>query len=323
VLNLLFGLLANLFISFSFGPLSGEVKMSYEIWAAPKGETETKLYSKSANMQIAQAVVKSLVKTGVKAEVKGPFVETSIKFDPKKNEKPTFGVNGNVNVGLPGGPGVTISGSAGTGQKPTWSVTPSAGPTAPTGGSKPTAGSTPKPTTGSTTTGSPAPKPTTGSTTGGSTTGSTSPKPTTPPAATEDDAPWMAIARKEIGTKEVTGSKHNPRILEYHQATSLKAKDDETAWCSSFANWVMAQAGVEGTNRANARSWLDWGKKIEKPVPGAVVVFWRNSPTSWEGHVGFYVGEEGNNVLVLGGNQSNGVNVAKYPKSQLLGYRMP
>ncbi len=357
MLNFLLGLVANLFLSFSFGPISGEIAARYEIWVTPKGESQSQKYSQSFNLSVAKATVQSLIKGGMKAELKGPFIEVkSLNFDPSKKDKPSISLNGNVQVGLPGGPGVTISGSAGTGQKPTIDVKPGTGPTAPTTGgtTKPTTGgsTTSKPTTGGSTTGSTT-KPTTGGsttsttggstsstkpTTGGTTTGSSSSntkpstgsttKPSTgststPPAPKPSATPWVDVAKAEIGVKEVAGSKHNPRIVEYHQTTSLKAKDDETAWCSSFANWVMKQAGETGTNSAAARSWLNWGKKIDKPVPGAIVVFWRGSPTGTQGHVGFYMGEEGNNILVLGGNQSNGVNISKYSKSQLLGYRMP
>lgn len=46
----------------------------------------------------------------------------------------------------------------------------------------------------------------------------------------------LKIAMKELGVRELAGSKHNPRIIEYHKATSLKATQDEVSWCSSFVN---------------------------------------------------------------------------------------
>jgi hypothetical protein len=39
------------------------------------------------------------------------------------------------------------------------------------------------------------------------------------------------------------------------------------------------------------------------------------------GHVGIYMGMEGNNVRVLGGNQSNNVSVALFPTTQILALR--
>jgi uncharacterized protein (TIGR02594 family) len=150
-----------------------------------------------------------------------------------------------------------------------------------------------------------------------------SPDPITPPEPKGSEPAWLTIARKELGTKEIPGPRHNNRILEYHDATTLDADDEGTAWCSSFCNWVMQKAGFKGTRSAAARSWLGWGKVVSKPMPGDIVVFWRGSKDGWMGHVAFYLSHDKNYITVLGGNQSNAVTVAKYPASQLLGYRRP
>lgn len=141
-------------------------------------------------------------------------------------------------------------------------------------------------------------------------------------SADDGEASWYNIAEAELGTKEIPGSQHNPRIVEYHATTSLAATNDETPWCSSFVNWCVQQAGIEGTNSAAARSWIRWGKKLSTPRKGCIVVYSSSrGPTS--GHVGFFEGFRGNQILTLGGNQSNTVNFASYPSSRLLGYRWP
>jgi hypothetical protein len=86
---------------------------------------------------------------------------------------------------------------------------------------------------------------------------------------------------------------------------------------------MLARAQLPNTGSLAARSYLTYGRKLDKPEPGCIVVFWRGSPTSWQGHVAFFVGDAGAHVRVLGGNQSNAVTEASYPKSQVLGYRMP
>ena len=132
---------------------------------------------------------------------------------------------------------------------------------------------------------------------------------------------WYAIAVKEIGVKEVPGSKANARIVEYHAATTLKSTSDEVSWCSAFVNWCLKQANVRGTGLANARSFLAWGKKADVPRKGDICVFWRESEDSWKGHVGFYAGETLTSIIVCGGNQGNEVSYKKYPKKQLLDIR--
>ena len=138
-------------------------------------------------------------------------------------------------------------------------------------------------------------------------------------------APWYEVALKEmqegIFEKEGKGI-HNPKIVEYHKTTSLKAKSDEVAWCSSFVNWCMYKSNVTRTNKANARSWLSWGVPIDKPRIGCVVIFKRGLSKK-QGHVGFYAGpdEDKNVIRCLGGNQKNKVCISVYPKSKVIGYR--
>jgi len=133
-------------------------------------------------------------------------------------------------------------------------------------------------------------------------------------------ANFLQEAFKEMNVKEIAGKNHNPRVLQYHNATSLKASTDEVPWCSSFVNFIAQKCGDKGTNSAAARSWEKWGKKLSKPVPGCIVVFSRGSNPAF-GHVAFYLYESNNNIYVLGGNQSNKVCIAPYAKSRLICYR--
>lgn len=132
---------------------------------------------------------------------------------------------------------------------------------------------------------------------------------------------WMEVAEKELGQHEVAGPKANPRILEYHKATTLKATSDEVPWCSSFVCWVMQEAGFKTTRSAAARSWENWGISLKKPEFGCVVVLKRG--TGSQGHVGFYVGEGSDHVKVLGGNQGDRVSIANLNKSNVIAYRWP
>lgn len=135
---------------------------------------------------------------------------------------------------------------------------------------------------------------------------------------------WITIARGELGIRELPGIASNARILEYNSTTTLGSKDDsECPWCSAFISWCMVQAGFSSTHSAGARSWLNYGQRLDLPKYGCIVVFWRGTIIAPTGHVGFYVGETVNDILVLGGNQDNKVCIAPYPKARLLGYRWP
>lgn len=131
---------------------------------------------------------------------------------------------------------------------------------------------------------------------------------------------WMPIARREIGQKEIRGEEDNPRIILYHQTTSLKAKEDEVPWCSSFVNWVFQKAQMERTNSAAARSWKEWGEELEKPIHGAVVVLHREGGN----HVGFFMRlDNSGRFVLLGGNQSNAVNEAAFDPKLVQAIRWP
>lgn len=125
-------------------------------------------------------------------------------------------------------------------------------------------------------------------------------------------------AKKEMGVEEIPGTKDNPRIEQYHSVTTLKATDDETPWCSSFVCWVVQQCGLYSTRSARALSWMNWGIPLNAPYKGCIVIFSRGGG---QGHVGFFDHEDEKHVYVLGGNQSNRVCIAAYPKDRWLAYR--
>jgi uncharacterized protein (TIGR02594 family) len=108
------------------------------------------------------------------------------------------------------------------------------------------------------------------------------------------------------------------------KASGININPATTAWCAAFVNGVLGASGGKGTGKLNARSFLSWGQPVDDPQEGDVVVFSRGN-SSWQGHVGFYMGTEVRNgetyIKVLGGNQSNKVKESYYPASRLLGYR--
>lgn len=148
-------------------------------------------------------------------------------------------------------------------------------------------------------------------------------------ASATASSPWMVHARSEMNQKEIKGAEHNSRIIAYHATTTLRADKDETAWCSSFVNWCLKQAGIKGTDSAAAISWLKWGK-VTNAQTGAITVIYNskaaNSSLTVSGnHVGFLVQETATHFFILGGNQSDQVKISSYPKSTwiLKGYRWP
>ncbi len=134
--------------------------------------------------------------------------------------------------------------------------------------------------------------------------------------------PWMEFALREYGIRGISRRGRTVNVVAYLKATGVGRSSDETAWCSAFVNWCMLMASFPGTGKANARSWLEWGgASLDFPVYGCVVVLWRGSQGGALGHVGFFVGMQGDNLLLLGGNQGNAVSVRPYSKERVLGLR--
>lgn len=136
---------------------------------------------------------------------------------------------------------------------------------------------------------------------------------------------FLNVAATYIGRKEIPGVNHSPWVLSlYKRIGHGWVHDDETPWCAAFVGSVIAECGLKGTGKLNARSYLDWGHEVplSEAQPGDVVVFWRGKPTSPQGHVAFFAGVDANgNPKVLGGNQSNMVCVATYPRERVLSVR--
>lgn len=143
--------------------------------------------------------------------------------------------------------------------------------------------------------------------------------------ATEGSEPkWLVMARAEVGVKEWKGRKHNPKIVAYFKdARHPGMKNDETPWCAAFVGAMLERCGVPSSGSLAARSYEKWGEACE-PAVGCVVTLWRGSPTSWQGHVGFYVGGAGSGrIRILGGNQNDAVNIQSFPEHRVTSYRRP
>lgn len=136
---------------------------------------------------------------------------------------------------------------------------------------------------------------------------------------------WIARARSYLGLREVPGPKHSPIIVRWLEKLKAPFRDDETAWCGSFVGGVLEESGLGSVkNPWGARQWLNFGKKLDKPAYGCIVVFWRGKPSGWSGHVGFVVGkDQRGNLMVLGGNQGDAVSIAPFSMTRVLGYRWP
>lgn len=133
----------------------------------------------------------------------------------------------------------------------------------------------------------------------------------------------IEIAMSQYLVKEFTGSKHNPEVLKYFDEIGHAwVDDDETPWCAAFMNWCAMKAGLQGSGKLDAKSFLKIGDDVtSSPQCGDVVILHRGDPSGWKGHVGIYVTQKDGMVYLLGGNQGDTVCIAPYAANRILGIR--
>jgi uncharacterized protein (TIGR02594 family) len=93
-------------------------------------------------------------------------------------------------------------------------------------------------------------------------------------------------------------------------------------WCADFMNFVLRRAGGKGTQSRAARSFLDYGKRLDGPRVGAIAILYRKGLNS--GHVGVVRGTDGRgNPILVSGNHGLTVRESVYPKAKVMAYVMP
>ena len=138
------------------------------------------------------------------------------------------------------------------------------------------------------------------------------------------ELPWIVEGKTVFGLHEI----NNNRQLREWLVSDRKTLGDPKAlpWCGDYVETAIKKSlpkeaftGALAENPYWARNWLAFGVAT-KPVYGAIAVFQREGGG---GHVGFLVGEDATDYYVLGGNQTNAVNISRIDKKRCLGTRWP
>jgi len=140
----------------------------------------------------------------------------------------------------------------------------------------------------------------------------------------KEGAPKMLVEMLKLyGTLEVPGTKDNPVIMSWAKETKIKGyTHDSVPWCGLTMAVVAQRAGYQyPAGPLWALNWKNFGRSV--PLNGAmlgdVLVFNREGG----GHVSMYVGEDKYYYHILGGNQSDSVNIIRKAKSSCVAVRRP
>jgi uncharacterized protein (TIGR02594 family) len=141
----------------------------------------------------------------------------------------------------------------------------------------------------------------------------------------KEEGPKVILeALRHYGTLELKGKDNNPEItkwaIEVGGPVGRVYTDDSIPWCGLFVAVVVKRCGyLVVKDPLWALNWGKFGQRIDSPMLGDIITFQR--PTG--GHVGFYVGEDDTTFHVLGGNQSDKVNIIRIEKGRAKAFRRP
>lgn len=134
------------------------------------------------------------------------------------------------------------------------------------------------------------------------------------------ELPHVAIARKYIGLAEIGTTNKHPTIDKWARELAGEWLVGQP-WCGTFCAQVFKEAGLIAKvpkEFFRAKEWENAGTKLDKPAYGCIVTFTRDGG----GHVGYVVGKTSKGMLkVLGGNQSNQVNISDFDPTRVTSYR--
>lgn len=110
-------------------------------------------------------------------------------------------------------------------------------------------------------------------------------------------------------------------VLEARKYMGTNPTARDRLWCATFMNMVLAKVGYSGTNSDAARSFAQYGRRINEPRIGAIAVLTRGKNG---GHVGVVSGiDPSGNPIIISGNHGRKVGEAIYPRSRVIAYVMP
>ncbi len=129
--------------------------------------------------------------------------------------------------------------------------------------------------------------------------------------------PWAEELACRKGLHE---ERHFSEVQAWLKSAGAAVNPKTTPWCGDAVETAILRTlpgEAMPTNPMVSINWLKFGRGLATPALGAILVFWRGKKSGWQGHVGFYVGEDATHFHVLGGNQSDSISITRIAKNRL------
>lgn len=135
---------------------------------------------------------------------------------------------------------------------------------------------------------------------------------------------WLQEAVAMIGTKETPGAADNPVLIEWAKEIGgeigAEYKHDSIPWCALFIGHCLTKCGQKSDDSLYALDYGRYGTKLTGPAVGAIASMKR----AGGGHVVFVLGRDSSgNLVCVGGNQSDAVNIRAFPPTRIASYNWP
>lgn len=141
-----------------------------------------------------------------------------------------------------------------------------------------------------------------------------------PPA--ERLPPWMVEAQRRMGLHERRDNRLLSAFMKFGRYLGDPAR---LPWCGDFIETCIVKTlpgAVVPNNPFWAQAWKTFGIDAGRPRVGSIGVIRWNAKS---GHAGFVAGFDASRrrVLMLGGNQSDSVNLTWFPLDRFIAFRWP
>lgn len=121
----------------------------------------------------------------------------------------------------------------------------------------------------------------------------------------------VALAEMNAGASEEGGNNRGPWVKKYLNGFA----DEGNSWCAGFVSWCYQQSstpmpfrysvGAQSIrNKFKAKGW-GFDAADTPPEPGDIVVWWRGTTRSWQGHIGLVHHCSDGILYTVEGNKGN------------------
>ncbi len=133
--------------------------------------------------------------------------------------------------------------------------------------------------------------------------------------------PWMYEMHRRSGLHEV---RDNGTLAAWmRRYGKYLGNPANLPWCGDAVESCLAKVLPDEPLPGNpfwAQAWRTFGLDAGGPMIGSIgVIRWNER----SGHVGFVAGVSGSRINLLGGNQSNAINIRAFPAAKFIAFRWP